>query len=190
MSRSNLETGFLLDRQWHLLRGEMDSTKKSTLLALAKVLAEAGLAHAIIGGIAVQVHLDDPRTTLDIDLAVPDRGSIPGDRLRAAGFQHVGAHAYSENWRGPDGTPVQFTDDAALKDALGRADTISLDGVILRVLAKPDLLHAKLRAGADAARRRSKRLQDLADAQALLEQSPELDAELTSVERALIDALP
>ena len=92
---------------------------------------------------------------------------------------------------GPSESPSHaFRAPCTLKDAIDRADTITLEGVILRVLAKPDLLHAKLRAGADAARRRSKRLQDLADAQALLEQSPELDAELTSVQRILIDALP
>ena len=53
-----------------------------------------------------------------------------------------------------------------------------------------DLLHEKLLAGADPARRRSKRLQDLADAQALLEATPALAADLTADERALLDRLP
>ena len=52
------------------------------------------------------------------------------------------------------------------------------------------MLHEKLRAGRDPARRRSKRLQDLADAQALLEQDSALQGELTLEERALLDALP
>lgn len=60
----------------------------------------------------------------------------------------------------------------------------------LRVLARPDLLHEKLRADSDPAHRRSKRLQDLADAQALLEETPELRSELSEAERALLDALP
>jgi phosphoribosyl 1,2-cyclic phosphodiesterase len=47
-----------------------------------------------------------------------------------------------------------------------------------------DHLHAKLRAAADPARRRSKRLQDLADAQSLLEQDPALEAELSDADRA------
>jgi hypothetical protein len=56
--------------------------------------------------------------------------------------------------------------------------------VRLRILGRADLLHEKLRAGADLARRRSKRLQDLADAQALLEAFPELASGLTAEERA------
>jgi hypothetical protein len=61
---------------------------------------------------------------------------------------------------------------------------------VLRVLRVADLLHEKLRAGRDPARRRSKRLQDLADAQGLLEQDPALRGELSADERALLDNLP
>jgi hypothetical protein len=52
------------------------------------------------------------------------------------------------------------------------------------------LLHEKLRAGGDPARRRSKRLQDLADAEALLEATPALRSDLTAAETALLDRLP
>jgi len=48
-----------------------------------------------------------------------------------------------------------------------------------------DLLHEKLRAASDTARRRSKRLQDFADAQALLESAPTQAQELTTEEHAL-----
>jgi len=64
---------------------------------------------------------------------------------------------------------VQFTDDAPLAEAIPRAITLEVDGSPLRIISAVDLLHAKLRAAADPARRRSKRLQDLADAEALLE---------------------
>ena len=53
-----------------------------------------------------------------------------------------------------------------------------------------DLLHEKIRAGGDSARRRSKRLQDLADAQALMETNPELAQHLRSDERDVLDRLP
>ena len=54
-----------------------------------------------------------------------------------------------------------------------------------------DLLHEKMRAGSDPARRRSKRLQDLVDAQALLETTPGLRSQLTEEEEsALLDTLP
>jgi hypothetical protein len=51
------------------------------------------------------------------------------------------------------------------------------------VITPADLLHEKLRAGRDPARRRSKRMQDLADAQALLEQAPGLAEALSEAER-------
>jgi hypothetical protein len=85
---------------------------------------------------------------------------------------------------------VQFTDDPALAGAIARADDVALDDVRLRVIRRVDLLHEKLRAGSDPARRRSKRLQDLADAQALLESTPALVSELTAPERALLGRLP
>jgi hypothetical protein len=183
---AGLLTGFELDRRWHLLRGEMDETKKPALLELARVLDAAGVPYAIIGGIAVQVHQDEPRTTLAIDVAVRDRAAIPATALTAAGFRHTGSFAHSENWVGAGSTPVQFTDDPHLREALSRTIPVPLDDVVLRVLSAEDLLHAKLRAAADPARRRSKRLQDLADAQALVERDAALGESISTDERALL----
>lgn len=185
-----LDTGFILDRRWHALRGEMEQSKKPALLLLGRILAEAKLPYAIIGGVALQVHQEEPRTTLDIDLAVADRAAIPREALRKAGFIEKGRHGNSENWLGPEATPVQFTDDPALAGGIARAEKVMLEDVELRVLAAVDLLHAKLRAVADPARRRSKRLQDLADAQALLERQPSMGSALSPEEAALLDALP
>jgi hypothetical protein len=187
---SGLTAGFLLDRQWHWLKGEMDQSKKPALLALCRVLADEHVAYAIIGGLALQVHQQEPRTTLDIDIAVLGRETIPQSALRAAGFQFGGTFEHSENWTAADGTPVQFTDDPAIASAVRAAGEILLDGVTLRVIRIIDLLHEKLRAGSDPARRRSKRLQDLADAQALLEGDPDLVNELTAEERELLAQLP
>jgi hypothetical protein len=190
MAMHGLEVGFLLDRQWHALRGEMDASKRPALLTLARVLAEASTPYAIIGGVALQIHQAEPRTTLDIDLAVPAFEAIPGDELRAAGFTLGGRFAHLENWVGPEGVPVQFSDHPALGPAVERAVEIDLEDVRLRVIGRADLLHEKLRAGTDPARRRSKRLQDLADAQALLEETPELGDGLSDAERAVLAALP
>jgi hypothetical protein len=147
----------------------MEQSKRPAVLTLARVLAESRVPYAVIGGIALQVHQAEPRTTLGIDLAVTDRGAIPRTRLEAAGFTATGHHAHSENWQSQDGIAVQFTDDPALAAAIGRADEVPLGDVVLRMIGRADLLHEKLRAGSDPARRRSKRLQDLVDAQALLE---------------------
>ena len=190
MVTQGLDAGFLLDRRWHALRGEMETSKRPALTALARVLADTSTPYAIIGGVAAQVHRAEPRTTLDIDVAVSRLDTIPRAELESAGFELTGHFAHSQNWLGPEGVPVQFTDDAALAAPLARAGEIELDGIPVRVIGRLDLLHEKLRAGSDPARRRSKRLQDLADAQALLEETPALLAELSAAERAVLDALP
>ena len=189
MSRG-LEVGFLLDRQWHWLRGELEQTKRPTLLLLAQIFAEAQVPYASIAGVALQIHLAEPRTTLDIDVAVTGSDTVPRARLEAAGFRLTGRFPHSENWIGSEGTPVQITADPALGGAILRADEITLQDVRLRVIGRADLLHEKLRCASDPARRRSKRLQDLADAQALLESTPALAAELNAAERARLDSLP
>ncbi len=168
----------------------MERTKRPALLLVARILDEAAVPYAIIGGVALQVHQREPRTTLDIDLAVPSVAQIPRARLEAAGFRPGGRFTHSENWIGPEETPVQFTDDPVLAQAITRADEIELEGTRLRVIRRADLLHEKLRSGSDPARRRSKRLQDLADAQALLEVDPTLASELSPEEQALLDRLP
>jgi hypothetical protein len=180
----------MLDRQWHWLRGEMETTKKPALLALGSVLDESAIAWAIIGGVADQVHHPEPRTTLDVGIAVIERSAIPREALGAAGFRPTGSFENSEKWVSADGTPVQFTDDPHLADAVSAAVEILVDGVVLRVIGVVDLLHEKIRAGSDPARRRSKRLQDLADAAALLEADPELARELRADERVVLDRLP
>src|SRR5688572_7172873 len=168
----------------------MDQSKQLALFALCRVLADEGVPYAIIGGLAVQVHLPDPRTTLDIDVAVAGRDTIPREALEAAGFRFGQTFEHSENWTAADGTPVQFSDDPALIAVVGHADEVVVDGLVLKVIRAEDLLHEKLRAGSDPGRRRSKRLQDLADAEALLDAKPELTDVLTSGERALLDTLP
>jgi hypothetical protein len=183
---SGLETGFLLDRRWHRLTSGIERSKKPDLMLLARVLAATRTVYAVIGGLALQVHQAEPRTTLGIEIAIRDPREIPRPGLEAAGFGGAGQLAHSDNWLGPGGTPIQFTDDPALTPALERADQIQVEGVALRILRRADLLHAKLRAAADPARRRSKRLQDLADAQSLLEQDPALDTQLNDADRNLL----
>ena len=171
------------------MRGEMEKTKKPALLAVCRVLNESHTPYAIIGGVALQVHHPDPRTTIDVDIAVVDRNAIPTKALLAAGFRQTGSFEHSDNWAAPDGTAVQFTDDSALAAPIASAESMVLDGVALRVIRMVDLLHEKIRSGTDAARRKSKRLQDLSDAQALIETRPDLARELTAEERVTLDQL-
>ena len=168
----------------------MEQTKRPALLALARVLGDTNVPYAIIGGVALQVRQSNPRTTLDIDVAVVQRETIPREALAAAGFRFHETFEHSENWYSSDGTPVQFSDDPMLAGAIANADEVAFEDVTLRVIRVVDLLHEKLRAGSDPARRRSKRLQDLADAEALLEMDADLARELRPDEKALLGQLP
>jgi len=62
--------------------------------------------------------------------------------------------------------------------------------IVSHIIGRADLLHEKLRAASDPAPRRSKQLQDLADAQALLEAFPDLVGQLDAGERARLGHLP
>jgi hypothetical protein len=77
MMWNGIETGFILDRQWYWLQGEMERTKRPALLALARIFAEANVPYAIIGGVALQLHQTEPRTTLDINVAVATSRVLP-----------------------------------------------------------------------------------------------------------------
>lgn len=167
----------------------MDETKRPALERVAQVFGSAGVPYAIIGGVALQILRSEARTTLDIDLAVLDRDQVPRAALERAGFRATGTFEHSENWLGPGGTPLQITDDPALRDGIARAEDVPLGHVVLKVLGAEDMIHAKLRAAADPARRRSKRLQALADAEGLLEDHPSLEGALSDAERGLLQRM-
>lgn len=183
---SGLDIGFRLDERWHLLRGERMDSKQDDLLVLARVLNESGIGWALIGGLAYQVHAAEPRTTLDIDLAIPQREQLPREELRRAGFEMAGSSSFTENWKGPGGTPVQFSDEASYAEALRSAERLDQAGVVLRVINKLEFVRAKLRAAADPQRRRTKAMRDLIDLETILEEHPDLDAQLTVADRALL----
>lgn len=180
--------GDQLDRRFAQLRGTVETSKQRSLVELARLFDGAGVRYALIGGVAVQIWSAEPRTTLDIDIAVADYGELPRDALRAAGFLPGERFEHSENWTGPDGAPVRFTDDPAFAGAVARAVPQPLGGPAsaprLRVATVTDLVRAKLRAARDPARRRSKRLMDLADATGLTEQHAATLDELSADERA------
>ncbi len=175
-----------LDQRLAQLRGEMATSKEKSLIELARLLAAARVPYALIGDVAVQIWSAEPRTTLDIDVAVASYDDLPHDAMRRAGFVLGERFTHPESWTGPDGTPVQFSDDPAFADAVARALPHPLGDTALRVASVLDLVRAQLRAAVDPARRRSKRMIDLADAAALTEQSPPILQALTPEERGLL----
>lgn len=160
-------------------------SKEGPLRHVAELLDREGVAYALIGGVAVQLHTAEPRSTLDIDLAVPAYADIPRDALIAAGFDHTGRHEHSDNWRAPGSAPlnqrtaVQFSAEGdGIAGAVAHASVVNLaGGVRLRVASVADLILLKLAAADATARQPSKPQHDLADVLALLEEHPELASE-------------
>jgi predicted nucleotidyltransferase len=183
--RDRLATGFLLDCLWGESMGlPPGDTKETALRELTELLARSGTPYALIGGLAVQLYTEEPRTTADIDVALATYDDLPRAALQAAGFEHERKFAHSDNWRAPGTGPrrrrvaVQFSSDRLTPAAVERACTIRVSGMRMRVAALPDLVLLKLEAAEEPARRASKRVSDLRDVLALLEEHPELDREL------------
>jgi hypothetical protein len=139
--------------------------KLGAIGAATVALQAAGVAHALIGGLAVGIRSGVPRATLDIDFAVPstsDRRALE-QALTAAGFTLTGAFQHSLNFRHMSGEPLQLAMDIGFDPMIARAEGVSMLGFTLRVVTKADLIEMKRRAAADPARRRSKSLRDQAD---------------------------
>ena len=178
-----LAVGFRLDSLWAETMGiDPSDTKERPLRLVAELLNRAGVAYALIGGVAVQIHTTEPRTTLDIDVAVPRFTDVPRAELLAAGFDHTGRHEHSDNWHAPPAGPgslrttVQFSaEDVGIADAVSHAELTDLaDGLRMRVAVPADLIVLKLAAASEPRRRPSKRQHDLADVVALMEEYPAL----------------
>ena len=183
--RDRLAAGYALDHLWSETMGlpEGDS-KEKPLRLVAELLERERVPYALIGGVAVQLHTKEPRSTLDIDLAVVAYADVPRKALLDAGFEHTGRHEHSDNWRAPGPGPlkvrtaVQFSaEDEGIADAVEHATVVDLDdGLRLRVATVADLILLKLAAAEEPTRRPSKREHDVGDVLALLEEHPEVDS--------------
>ncbi len=196
--RRRLLDGFDLDRFYGETMGlPTGDTKEGALRALAALLEASETPYALIGGVAVQLHSREPRTTKDIDIAVPTYADVPRAALLAAGFTFEKHFPHSDNWRapGPESrarrTPVQFSaEDVGISDAIARATVIQFeDGLRLRVATAPDLVVLKLAAAEEPRRRPSKRAQDITDALKLAEEHPEVSTTIPHVRERLFQAM-
>jgi hypothetical protein len=149
------------------------------LRAIVDVLEATQTPYAVIGGVAMQIYSEEPRTTLDVDLAVARFDQIPRDALLKAGFLHEGRHQHSDNWRAPGPQPkneriaIQFSaEDVGIEDAVARAQVVDAGGYRLRLASPADLLVLKLTAAEERTRRPNKRRIDLLDIINLAEEHP------------------
>ena len=201
-ARERLAAGYALDQLWGVTVGLPDGdSKEKPLRLVAQLLEREGVPYALIGGVAVQLLTEEPRSTLDIDLAVPTYADVPREALLGAGFEHTGRHDHSDNWRAPGPGPltrrtaVQFSaEDEGIAEAVEHASIVDLDGGMrLRVATVADLIGLKLAAAEEPKHRPSKREHDVADVLALLEEhpeikSPELVARVQGVRTRLLTA--
>jgi Nucleotidyl transferase AbiEii toxin, Type IV TA system len=156
-------------------------SKERALVQLAELFEKHNVPYAIIGGVAIQIWTEEPRTTRDIDVALASYDDLPREALIGAGFKHEGAFEHSDNWRAPgpgsrrQRTVVQFSVDKLTPETVARAEVYDvLGGPRLLVASLPDLLRLKLEAALEPRHRQSKRTSDLADVQRLVEEHPDL----------------
>jgi hypothetical protein len=178
---SRLRASYALDHLWGETMGSPDGNSKEVPLRLVtKLLETAGVPYALIGGVAMQLHSQEPRSAPEIVLAVRTYADVPIETLTSAGFEHAGRLAHGDTWLAPGtGSPEERTvlkfsaEEDSLVGAVERACIIDLDGMRLRLVTAPDLIALLLAGAEDPKRRPSERRQDLADILTLVEEHPD-----------------
>jgi hypothetical protein len=80
--QQRLAQSYALDRLWSETMGlSAGDTTQKPLRTVVSVLEASGTPYAVIGGVAMQMLSKEPRTTLDIDLAVRTFAEIPRQHL-------------------------------------------------------------------------------------------------------------
>jgi predicted nucleotidyltransferase len=143
---------------------------RAVLLELHDALREAGIEHALIGGLALAAH-GAARATVDLDLLAEGARADDVDRLlRERGYQplhrseHVANYAASDARRGR--VDFLFARRAYGRAMLARAEVRRVLGASIRVVDAADLIGLKVQASSNDPARR---LRDLADIERLLE---------------------
>lgn len=179
---SRLRDSYALDHLWGETMGVPGGNSKEAPLRLVTRLLETGaVPYALIGGVAMQLHSQEPWSAREIVLAVRTHADVPIETLTGAGFEHAGRLPHRDTWLAPgtgspeERTVVQFSaGEDSLVDAVERAYIIDVDGMRLRLVTAPDLIALKLATAEDPKRRRSERRQDLADILTLIEEHPDV----------------
>ena len=108
---------------------------KDIIAALVRVLDGGSVHYAMISGMAAQVWRREPRTTLDIDLAVRSYDDLPVSELERAGFHKLARYEHTENWQAPDGSPIQFSDDPLFAEAIATAVSMPFANATVRAVS-------------------------------------------------------
>ena len=69
-AQDRLSVGYALDLLWsETMRLPEGDSKEQPLRLVAQLLERESVPYALIGGVAVQLHSEEPRSTLDIDVS-------------------------------------------------------------------------------------------------------------------------
>ena len=147
---------------------------------LVALLAEHNIRYCVIGGQGVNAYVE-PVVSLDLDLVVT-AGQVDHleQLLLANGFKvkHF-PHSLNVSRSGSD-IRLQIQTDPRYASFPERASWQDVLGLRLPVASLPDILQGKVWAVQDPERRASKRQKDLADIARVLEQYPELRAQVSA----------
>ena len=146
-----------------------DMDLRNVLIEIHTALEEQGIAHALIGGLALTVH-GAPRATIDLDfLADGDRDGDVDALIRSRGYdclhrtENVGNYLSPERERGR--IDFLFVRRPLGRAILERAVSHEVLGQHLRVADAADLIGLKVQSSSNDPRRRGR---DMVDVERLL----------------------
>jgi hypothetical protein len=150
---------------------------RSVLLEIHAALEEAGVDHALIGGLALAAH-GAARATVDLDLLADGRRAEDVDVLmRRHGFEPLHRTEFVANYASDDASRGRVDYLFAVRERgraiLARATGHEILGATLRVVTAEDLVGLKVQASSNDP---SRRFQDMADVERLL-RKPAIDLE-------------
>ena len=145
---------------------------------LLSILQQTGSTYCVIGGLGVNAYAE-PVVSLDLDLVVVSdhmadiRSVAEAQGMKVEEFEH----SVNLSIAGSD-LRIQLQTDSRYQDFLSRREQRDILGYSMSVASLQDILHGKVWAYSDEARRKSKRQKDLADIMRLVEAHPELRTQL------------
>ena len=99
---SRLRDSYALDHLWGQTMGlPGGNSKEASLRLVTRLLETAAVPYALIGGVAMQLHSQEPRSAREIVLAIRTYADVPIETLTSAGFEHAGRLPHGDTWLAP-----------------------------------------------------------------------------------------
>ena len=133
---------------------ELQEALQSAIDTLTLRFRQAGIDHAIIGGVAVAIH-GMVRATVDLDLLVDSATADVADGILCEiGFERLSRNRVFGNYLlGPLRVDLLFTQGRHTRDMLGRATVVTLRRGTVKIARPEDIIGLKLQALANSPER-------------------------------------